>query len=195
MDIKTFFILLIIILSSTVSFYIFFKVIKVVEAQEAQKDKSPVPWMLSIAGSIICIFLTIISFIYSCYFIAVGENTTASIIKILEGKDSEGKASYHAVYEYFDSRDNRFEGKLSMNSTSKYYIGEKIFIKYLPNSPHKSRVDSLGGIWDLPILFSIFSIFLFCLGILLRWNYKKQLLTKQLKGSPGQSGLEHSGGD
>jgi hypothetical protein len=136
---------------------------------------SPVPGILCILGSMFLIVASIVSSIYSLYFINNSVQTKATVTEIREQKDDEGNISRYPAYEYFDSSGQQFSDTTSMSDGRKYGVGDKIPIRYLKKIPQESRIDHFSHHWLLSIIFGIAGVALAAVGAGLYWNYKRKI--------------------
>lgn len=141
---------------------------------QSDRPISPIPWILCLVASVIFVLGAIGSSIYSLYFLSSSNQTQATVIEIVERKDSEGHVSRSPVYSYRDANGESFTDRTSNSDGREFSVGDTVPIRYLRNSPHQSRIDYFQHHWATPIVMGIFSMVTCGLGLGLRWWRQRQ---------------------
>lgn len=129
---------------------------------------SPLPWILCLIGAGLFFIGAISTSIYSVSFLARSVTTKATITDVYETKDEEGSVARFPCYSFVDAAGNSYGGRSRMSYES-FEIGDTLIVRYLENTPEKSRIDSFGHHWFLPLFLGVMSIILGAFGLFLRW--------------------------
>ena len=137
--------------------------------QNQSIPKSPIPWILSFAGSGISLIICFCCLIYNIYFLSSSQVTIGIVQKVVVEENENGGTFYYPIYEFYDSQQRRYEGKPFSGVGTKFVKGEKLNIRYLSKDPHESRIDNFIYNWMTTLFFAITSILLCALGFGLKW--------------------------
>ena len=138
----------------------------------AHRPPSPFPRFLCLLLSVVLILASIGTLIYSIYFLSNSIKTEATITNLTEHTDEAGETFFLLSYSYSTADGATHQG--SRNSHSPYKVGEKIVIRYLIHSPHKSRPHSFNEHWAASIALCIGAIILAIVSVMLRWWQAKE---------------------
>lgn len=133
------------------------------------RPASPLPWILCFVASGGFLLAAAATTVYSTWFLSAGIRTTATVNEIIERKDDDGKVSRTTRYTYRDSAGTSHTGETSLSGGRPSAAGDAIPVRYLRDSPGKSRIDTFLHHWFAPIFLAGWSIFAWALGIGLRW--------------------------
>lgn len=138
------------------------------------RPASPIPWMLCLIGSGILLLAAAGTAAYSTWFLTASNRTTATVREIIERKDDEGQVSRTTIYTYQDSTGTSHTGETSLSGGGPSAAGDVIPVRYLKDSPGRSRIDTFLHHWFAPIFLLGWSILAGALGIWLRWWRRRE---------------------
>jgi hypothetical protein len=130
---------------------------------------SPIPWILCLIASGLMVLGALASSAYTIYFLSHSTQAQARVTDIVERKDEDGHVSRFPVYEYLDTKGAKHEDRASSADGRQYEVGDVIAVRYLPATPHDSRIDYFSHHWGLPIALLAGAAFMGAAGFALRW--------------------------
>ncbi|MEQ5092806.1 DUF3592 domain-containing protein [Proteus terrae] len=96
-----------------------------------------------------------------------GIETTGIVIDQSVSKSSDGDYFYHPIIQ-FNTEDNReitFRSPEG-SSQSRFYLGEKINVIYLPNDPQRATINNFLGLYGAGTILSIFGLLFASTGLI-----------------------------
>lgn len=136
---------------------------------QRSEPPSPIPWMIACLAGGVLLLCAVGTAGYSAYFLANSQTTVGTITGFDESTGEDGQKSYFPEFEYTTGTGERLAGRSSISEDGRYSVGEKVAVRYLSNSPSRSRLDSFAVHWLPPIFLTAAGIISLIVAFMLRW--------------------------
>lgn len=100
---------------------------------------------------------------------------TAGTVVRLDRVEDDGSYMYKPVVSFVsqDGRNVEIHSKVS-SSSPRYFEGERVGVRYIPNDPHGGRIDDFASKYMAPLILGVTSLFFIVIPVVIFLNTKKK---------------------